>query len=399
MKRASTYTPAMSKWLGPYVRLEGISITQLPTGGKGADSTAPKSSKEGSSPTKNVKTFVTDVLSESIPFIDGVAPKAGTAPTWKKKSSKRYASSEAPVDSYEYAVPGKELDKINGMNQFTADRSDERWFCRRSVHRNAAEKGTATWDEFTHSFKDHHAESEDAFTPTVIGSREAMSWDTQGMEISSHGGTWVNPTVCVVEMKHKIDPKPLKNRTFPVVQVTASLANTQEFFVISIPLTDFQNSPHSEFARDKSLVVGSYASIERIRVLPKSGEIEWIMATASNAGGVLPQWIQNLAVGGMVAHDVDLFMAWIPSLRKGKGKERAPAPQPLEKEKKLPIPPAASGGESVMSVPPTPISKDPMSEKIPVPAPKVPAMRDAKPKPNLSRRESMNKSLPAAPAS
>ena len=39
------------------------------------------------------------------------------------------------------------------------------------------------------------------------------------------------------------------------------------------------------------------------------------MATASDAGGVLPQWLQNLAVPGKIAHDVDMFLAWIPSQR------------------------------------------------------------------------------------
>jgi len=225
----------------------------------------------------------------------------------KKGSPKTYPSSEALVHLYERIVAGKELDGIEGMSQFSADRKDETWICRRSCHRNAAERKTASWDEFTHSFKEHHAESEDAFTPTVIGAREAMRWDTSGIEVEVNGDRWINPTVVVEEMKHKIDPKPLNNRTFPVVQVAASLAGSQEFFVVSIPLTDFEKSPYADYARDKTLVVASYTSVERIRVLPTNGEIEWIMATASDAGGVLPQWMQNMAVPSKVAKDVCSF--------------------------------------------------------------------------------------------
>jgi hypothetical protein len=298
-----------SSALGPWVRLEGITIGQLPPGGIGVERSNASSSEKfsdgsASGVAPNLKTFITNVLSEAVPFIDGVAP------------TKKYPSSKAPVYIYEKTVPGKELDKIDGMSHFSADRKNETWFCRKSCHENKAETGTASWEEFTHSFKEHHAETEKAFTPTVIGAREAMRWNTSGIEVEVHGERWINITVAIEEMKHKIDPKPLKTRTFPVVQVAAELAGVQEFVVVSIPLTDFERSPYAEYARDKSLVVAAYTSIERIRVLPNSGDVEWIMATASDAGGVLPQWMQKLAVPSAVAKDVDLFMGWIPSQRK-----------------------------------------------------------------------------------
>lgn len=286
--------------LGPWVRLEGISISQLPPGGRGVKpsiqvpSTEKFSDGSGSVAAPNIKTFITSVLSESVPFIDGVAPKTAGPSTWKTKGSpKTYTSSEAPVHLFERTVAGKDLDKIEGMSQFCADRKDETWFCRRSVHKNVAQIRTASYEEFRHSFKEHHAESEKAFTPTVIGAREAMRWDTTGIEVEIHGGRWINITVAVEEMKHKIDPKPLKNRTFPVVQVAADLSGSQEFIIVSIPLNDFQKSPYAEYARDKSLVVAAYTSIERIRILPTNGDVEWIMATASDAGGVLPQVSQT----------------------------------------------------------------------------------------------------------
>jgi hypothetical protein len=333
---------AMAAALGPYVRLDGISVRQLPPEGKGVIpsnlSPLPEktSDNSGSLPTPDLKTFITNVLVEATLFIDGVAPKSGTASSWKTKGSpKKYASSHAPVYLYEKTLPGKELDKIDGMSKFTADRKDETWFCRRSCHANMAERGTASWEEFKHSFKEHHAETEDAFTPTVIGAREAVRWDTSGIEVESHGQRWINITLAVEEMKHKIDPKPLKNRTFPVAQVAAELAGVQEFLVASIPIIDFEESPYAEFARDKSLVVARYTSIERIRVLPSNGEVEWIMATASDAGGVLPQWMQNLAVPSAVAKDVELFLGWIPSQRNGEPPNSNPGPT----ENKLPAAP------------------------------------------------------------
>jgi hypothetical protein len=191
----------------------------------------------------------------------------------------------------------------------------------------------------------------------------------------------------------------LKNRTFPVLQLAALLEGVQEFIVVSIPFIDFDKSPHAEYARDKSLVVGAYTSIERIRVLPQSGETEWIMATASNAKGVLPQWMQNLAVPGKILDDVDFFMKWIPSTRKAKSKldsssvpasASAPAAAPAlastqaslpaAVDKSLPAAPAQPETMSVETAPPPPISK---TAEEPSPA---------------ATPDSLNKVLPAAPA-
>jgi hypothetical protein len=175
----------------------------------------------------------------------------------------------------------------------------------------------------------------------------------------------------VEEMTHRIDPKPLKNRTFPVVQISADLAGAEEFIVVSIPLHDFNKSPYAQDAKDKSLVMAAYTSVERIRILPTNGEIEWIMATASDAGGVLPQWMQNLAVPGKVAKDVEYFMDWIPSQRSAQS-QPAPISKDESPDKTLPAAPISNNGA------PEPISK-------------------SEDQPAIVRRDSSNKELPAAP--
>jgi len=78
----------------------------------------------------NLKTFITNVLSEATPFIDGVAPKQSGATTtpWKMKGDpKSHSHSNASVRMYERTVPGKTLDTVDGMSQFSADRKDEIW--------------------------------------------------------------------------------------------------------------------------------------------------------------------------------------------------------------------------------------------------------------------------------
>ena len=48
--------------------------------------------------------------------------------------------------------------------------------------------------------------------------------------------------------------------------------------------------------------------------------IEWIMATASDAKGWLPMWMQKMGVPSAVVKDVGLFIEWAhkkrPNLRK-----------------------------------------------------------------------------------
>lgn len=79
--------------LGPRVRLEGITLQQLPTGGKGVEPVNAPSSTEkysdgsGSTAAPSLTEFVKGCLTEAIPFIDAVAPKDGSTPKWKVKGS------------------------------------------------------------------------------------------------------------------------------------------------------------------------------------------------------------------------------------------------------------------------------------------------------------------------
>lgn len=290
---------------GPLLRLNGLQLHQLP-------------------PTPQLETFMVQLLTEAIPFIDTVAPRGPPVEIkdtmrWKcKNKGKKFPSSDAPVELYDRVVTDYVIARIPDIKVGPSGRFPaETWVCRRSVHEDRAAKGSASWDEFVYAFKQHHLETEDAFTPTVIGARIAVEWmEARQLQLPKILlEQWGDVTFCIVEMKHKIEPKPLKNRTFPVLQVTASSQDANEFIIVSIPITDFGTSPNALYAKDKSLVVGRYVSVERIRQM-ETGQIEWIMATASNAGGVLPQWVQNMAVPNEVAKDVELFMSWIERRRR-----------------------------------------------------------------------------------
>ncbi|KAK1982154.1 hypothetical protein LZ30DRAFT_56491 [Colletotrichum cereale] len=288
--------------LGPLVRLWGLRTEQLPAPGAKTADLAP---------------FLIAVLQEAVPFIDAVAPKDGTARPneWKAKGTKTFPESTAPVELYERIVPATELEKEAARNQLPNSNiaSPETWACRRSIHKDRPVKGTAAWVEFVKCFKDDHVEAEKAFTPNVMEAREALAWDCNGVMVNEGGLLWDDFKLSVSEIKHKLG-MPLKNRVFPELIVSAKARGTDELVVVSIPVLDLVGSEHGQLVKDKGIVVGAYVSVERVRRLP-TGAIEWIMATASDAKGALPAWIQAKAVLGVVAKDVALFLGWIAEER------------------------------------------------------------------------------------
>lgn len=318
---------------GPLLRLSGLPTAALPP---------------PSAPADQLRSFMATLLGEAVPFLDSVPTTASTSSTtteWKPKGTKRFPESDAPVDVTERVVrlvaEGRE--------------ETETWACRRSVHADAARRGTASWVEFVDCLRDQHAETEEAFTPTVLGHRTVVAWGTAGevgtirlgeeslspgqaadARQTSPPSAWGGFAMAVVEVKHKLPP-PLRPRVFCVLQVSCTAVRTstgsgqeerqeeEEFVVVSVPVQDLATGgwkDEAALSMEKGVVVGAYAAVERVRrLVPASGgdqkaEVEWVMATASDAKGVLPMWLQTRAVPGQVAKDVRLFLGWVDGERK-----------------------------------------------------------------------------------
>lgn len=317
---------------GPLLRLAGLKTSQLPA---------------ATAPPEELTPFITSLLEEAVPFIDTAAPRAAdfTDPAvpappasntlWKPKGTKSHPDSAAKIELSERVV---------GIGEGQGQQQHETWACRRSVHADAASKGTASWAEFADCIRDRHAETEDAFTPTVLAHREAVSWEGSAASAAATPHVWAGGVawgrfgLSLVEMKHKIPP-PLKPRVFPVLQLVASAvpggddsgagtagAERDEFVVVSVTVSDLATGrlkDKAALSAEKGVVVGAYVSVERVRRLPGQGEdkgkIEWIMATASDAKGVLPMFLQTKAVPGQIAKDVGMFLGWVDKERAKKG--------------------------------------------------------------------------------
>ncbi|KAJ5702844.1 hypothetical protein N7488_010392 [Penicillium malachiteum] len=100
------------------------------------------------------------------------------------------------------------------------------------------------------------------------------------------------------------------------------------FVTVQIPLQSTPTSTPPDLhqriisAVPKRAIFANYASVERVMVLPplpsstgsNPDRIHWTMATTSDAGGLIPKWVQrSWTLGGVpraVVDDVGLFIGW-----------------------------------------------------------------------------------------
>ncbi|KAI1749406.1 hypothetical protein F4782DRAFT_513711 [Xylaria castorea] len=302
--------------LGPLVRRWGLPVKQLPSATAGVE---------------ELKPFFASILKEALPFIDGAAPKTSSSDAkklWKSKGAKSSPESAAKVEVLERVISAKELQAIASKHGIKSKVDEETWAVRLSVHEDAAKKGTASWEEFDHSFRLEHGKTEMAFTPNVIGANEAQRWDCTGIELEEAGQSWDRFQLVVEEMRHKIGRPILKDRTFPVLQLSCAVkegTGAQEFVIVSIPVPDFATSDKANLSKEKDAQIAYYVSVERIRKL-NDGKTEWLLGTASDAAGVLPLWIQDKALVGIVWKDVPMFLGWIAKERGKTGAKTSSAP-------------------------------------------------------------------------
>ncbi|ELR09649.1 hypothetical protein GMDG_04140 [Pseudogymnoascus destructans 20631-21] len=233
--------------------------------------------------------LLTSLLTEALTLLSSAAPRDGSRPSWTlQRKPRHYPNSTAPI----HLSSGPH----NGAH----------WVCRRSSHRDAAERETASWTEFEAAFKTEHTLHEQAFTPSVIGFERVAWWEEAVKDVSLElpHEQWKGVSLELLEIVHSL-PKPLHPRSFPVLQGIAERVDMGveggEFVVVTVPVG-------VKWKLWAQAVPARYAAVERFRRV--GPDVEWVMATASRAGGVLPGWVQDMSVPGVVAKDVDLYLKW-----------------------------------------------------------------------------------------
>ncbi|KKK17494.1 hypothetical protein AOCH_006445 [Aspergillus ochraceoroseus] len=204
----------------------------------------------------------------------------------------------------------------------TVPETGDFWVCRKSIHEDAAIPGSASWEEFRAGLRETHAENEMDYTPSVTSVETLLGWPVEG-EIE---GGWKGVEMHVNIITHTFHPTLLISpRSFVVLSISAdqlaasSPPSDNGFVTIQVPLDATSPDSMPPALREKlasalppSTIFASYASVEQVRLT--STGIEWVMATTSNAGGAIPQWVQrSWTMGGVpkaVVADVGLFLAW-----------------------------------------------------------------------------------------
>ncbi|KAF6227348.1 hypothetical protein HO133_008792 [Letharia lupina] len=308
--------------LGNLVRLLPLHINELPAHPaleslviphsehtRSAESSPSQAGKVDSSERPNLISFMEEVLDQATIFVDDTLPA-----TFKEGNLKKSAPATAKVRLLSRNISEAEIQAIPWINSSiprnwsNGRKPAEAWFARRSRHANHSDEGTADLDEFDFGLRHDHSKHEQEYTPDVFDSYKVLDWD---LSMSIH------------EMCHEL-PAMLSNRVFPVLVVTAKRGK-HSFVVVQIPV-DISGLTVAMYSNGRNLrkgdsavkrkkpVLGVYTSIERCQMLPDQN-VEWVMATASDAKGWLPMWAQKMGVPSAVVKDVGLFIGWVKTRR------------------------------------------------------------------------------------
>lgn len=161
-----------------------------------------------------------------------------------------------------------------------------------------------------------------------------MGWGVlgrfDGLLRSLHCAPWsLSPDKCTVNMiTHTFHPTALiAPRSFVVLAISADCPNNA-FVTVQMPLASQNHASgsvpkplHDKIvgAAPRNAIFASYTSVEQVVLQAESDQIEWTMATTSDAGGAIPQWVQrSWALGGVpraIVADVGLFLRWTSQRR------------------------------------------------------------------------------------
>ncbi|EEA25836.1 hypothetical protein TMatcc_005926 [Talaromyces marneffei ATCC 18224] len=275
---------------------------------------------------QNVNTFLTTILTEAQTLISTTIPQ--NFKTDRKLRSSAPSSAKVQLSTSSGGGGGA------GVEDY--------WVCRKSIHTDSsAQRGSASWAEFEKGLRENHSENEMDYTPSVASVEHLVKWPVVD-ELEGWRGIDMHVSMITHTFKPAglISPRAFISLIISAYEPESTTTNNddpiQGFYTIQIPLL-FQKDSSNNDVPDaikqqvlstvpKNTIFAHYVSVERVRLLPPATadanaerRIEWIMATTSDAGGQIPQWVQrSWTMGGVpkaVVADVGLFLGWVDKKR------------------------------------------------------------------------------------
>lgn len=339
----------------PFIRLEPLHLNDIPS--------HPRWSTEAL-PCPRLDVFLRTVLDQG---------RALLLPTEFSLNFKSQGTKPAPPSNNEIEVFSKTFHAadMEGLDWSTqtltrprpSKSREEHWYARRSLHRNRAVPGTASWEQFLYGVRDQHSKHEFDFVSSIYDARLICDWVDQLQDevptgLSSvlyEGVRYTHLTMAIYEMCHKM-PTGVDPRCFPVLVTTASCSE-HEFIAVTLPV-EIRASPIAFYSsgrnkkegvdsqQRRSATVGRYCAVERVHKYPRhrpsitntvsassadivrkittassqasstsldraDEEIEWVMANTCHAGGNLPLKLQQISSPAAIVRDVGSFLKWI----------------------------------------------------------------------------------------
>lgn len=175
------------------IRLTPLSLSELPSHPALAE--RPRQNGESNNNNNNTTTTTTTrpplaafikqaldeaqtLLSDTIPLTFKVDKKLRSSPP-----------SNAKVQLSSRVIPVSTETGAKGDKRKTPD-EEEYWVCRKSIHVDAPEEGTASWKEFENGLRFDHSQHEMEYTPSVSSVVTLLEWKDIDLGQQTSGSGW-----------------------------------------------------------------------------------------------------------------------------------------------------------------------------------------------------------------